>query len=389
MPWQETDPMLERHHFAQDLATGHWTMTELCIRYGISRPTGYKWRDRYLTDGPAGLTEHSRAPRTSPLAVAPDVVELILADSRTHGWGARKILARLQRRDPARAWPARSTIDDILRRHGCVQPRRRRTRWQHPGVVPPVTQAPNDLWTIDFKGQFRTQDGLACYPLTVVDLHSRFLLCCHGLPDVSATGVRTQLLRLFTAHGLPKAIRSDNGSPFASSGIHGLTGLNVWWLQLGIRHQRIQPGAPQQNGAHERMHRTLKARVTHPAAANHRSQQRAFNAFCQTYNYERPHEALHDATPASCWTPSPRPYPATIAPPSYPGHCEVRRISSAGMFCLQGRQYFLSQTLSGEQVALEPLADDLFNIIYYTTLLGRFDARTATISGAPSLKDKC
>lgn len=389
MPWQETDPMLERHHFAQDLASGHWTMTELCARYGISRPTGYKWRERYLADGPAGLAEHSRAPRACPHAVAPDVVALILAESRTHGWGARKILARLEARDPARAWPARSTIDDILRRHGCVQPRRRRTRWQHPGVVPPHTFAPNDLWTIDFKGQFRTQDGALCYPLTVVDLHTRYLLCCHGLPDVSAAGVRQQLHRLFRTYGLPLAIRSDNGAPFASSAIHGLTGLNVWWLQLGIRHQRIQPGAPQQNGAHERMHRTLKAWATRPAAATRRSQQRVFEAFRFTYNQERPHEALQDATPASRWVPSPRPYPAVIAPPTYPAHCEVRRISSAGMFCLNGHQFFLSQTLSGESVALEPLGHGLFNILYYTTLLGRFDAHTATLTGAPSLKDKC
>lgn len=169
----------------------------------------------------------------------------------------------------------------------------------------------------------------------------------------------------------------------------GLTKLNVWWLQLGIRHQRFQPGAPQQNGAHERMHRTLKARATHPPRATRRAQQRVFDVFQHTYSHDRPHEALQDATPASRWSASPRPYPAEIAPPCYPPHCEVRRISSAGRFCLNGRQYFLSRTLSGEHVALEPLADGLFNIIYYTTLLGRFDESTATLTGAPSLKDSC
>jgi transposase InsO family protein len=389
MPWQETNPVLERHHFAQDLASGHWTMTELCDRYGISRNTGYKWQHRYEQEGVPGLLDRSRTPRSSPTETSPDVVALILEEHTRYGWGARKILKRLQTRDPKRAWPARSTIFDILARHDRVRKRRHRTRWKHPGAVALRTSAPNQVWTIDFKGQFRTRNGIYCYPLTVIDHFSRYLLCCHGLLDVRGSGVKPQLRRLFRAHGLPDAIRSDNGSPFASTGIHGLNGLNVWWLQLGITHQRITPGSPQENGAHERLHKTLKARATKPPAANLNLQQRLFNEFRHTYNTLRPHEALDDDTPASRWAPSSRPFPERIAPPDYPGHVEVRRVSNCGTFRLHSGQYFLSQALNGEYVAFEEVQDGIWNIIYYTTLLGRFDEHTHRITGAPSLKNKC
>jgi putative transposase len=230
------------------------------------------------------------------------------------------------------------------------------------------------------------RNGIYCYPLTVIDHHSRYLLCCHGLPDVTGAGVKPQLRRLFRRWGLPDAIRSDNGSPFASTGIHGLCHLNTWWLQLGITHQRITPGSPQENGAHERLHRTLKARVTRPPAANAREQQRAFTVFQHTYNELRPHEALDDDTPASRWRPSTRPYAEHIAPPTYPAHCELRRVSGAGTFRLHCGQKFLSQALNRETIALEEVQDGVWNILYYTTLLGRYDERTNHITGAPSLK---
>lgn len=386
MPWQETNPMLERHHFAHDLASGDWTMTELCTRYGISRNTGYKWMERYHQLGVGGLRDQSRAPRASPNQTPADIVALILQEHTRFGWGARKILKRLQTRDPGRAWPSRSTIFDILARHDRVRHRRRRQHWKHPGTVPLRTTAPNQIWTIDFKGQFRMRNGIYCYPLTVIDHHSRYLLCCHGLPDVAGAGVKPQLRRLFRRWGLPDAIRSDNGSPFASTGIHGLCGLNTWWLQLGITHQRITPGSPQENGAHERLHRTLKARVARPPAANANLQQRVFNTFQHTYNELRPHEALDDETPASRWAPSARPYPERIAPPTYPAHFELRRVSNAGTFRLHCGQKFLSQALNGETIGLEEVNDGLWSILYYTTLLGRYDEHTNTITGAPSLK---
>jgi transposase InsO family protein len=389
MPWQETHPVRERQHFAHDYASGHWTMTELCLRYGVSRNTGYKWLHRYELLGPAGLRDQSRAPRSQPQATPAAVVAQILAEHDRYGWGPRKILKRLRTRDPHGAWPARSTIWDILARHARVVPRRRRQHWKHPGAVPLVTSAPNQIWTIDFKGQFRTGDGRYCYPLTVADHFSRYLLCCQGLPDVRGAGVQPVLRRLFREVGLPAAIRSDNGAPFASTGIHGLNHLNVWWLQLGISHQRIHPGRPQENGAHERMHRTLKARAAKPPAANRSAQQRRFKTFRQTYNEVRPHEALDDETPASRWMPSPRPYPERIAPPEYPNHLEVRRVSTGGTFRLHAGQHFLSQALNGEDIGLEQVDDGLWNILYYTTLLGRFDEATHTITGAPSLKEKC
>ena len=389
MPWLETNPMLERHHFVHDLESGHWTITELCVRYGISRNTGYKWLHRYRQSGARGLHDHSRAPRSCPHQTPDDVVQLILAEHARFGWGARKVLKRLQTRDPKRAWPARSTIFDILARHGRVHPRRRRRQWKHPGAAPFNTTAPNQIWTIDFKGQFKTRNGLYCYPLTIVDHFSRYLLCCQALPDVGGAGVKPQLRRLFRTHGLPDAIRSDNGAPFASTGIHGLNRLNVWWLQLGIVHQRITPGSPQENGAHERLHKTLKARATMPPAANRNLQQRVFNTFRHTYNELRPHEALEDDTPASRWTPSVRPYRNRILPPEYPGHFEIRRVSNAGTFRLHSGQHFLSQALNGESIGLEEVYDGIWNILYYETLLGRFDEHTHTITGAPSLRGKC
>jgi len=389
MPWQETNPVLERHHFVQDLDSGQWTMTELCERYGISRNTGYTWAHRYQQHGVRALHDRSRAPRSSPHATPADVVALILDEHTRFGWGARKILKRLRTRDSEREWPARSTIFDILARHDRVRHRRRRRHWNHPGAVPAFTTAPNQIWTIDFKGQFRTRNGVYCYPLTVIDHFSRYLLACHALPSVEGAGAKAVLRQLFRTCGLPNAIRSDNGPPFASTGIHGLNALNVWWLQLGITHQRITPGSPQENGAHERLHRTLKARAIRPPAANRNLQQRVFNSFQRTYNELRPHEALNDETPASRWSASSRPYPERIAPPEYPGHFAVRRVSNAGTFRLHSGQQFLSQALNGEYVGLEEVQDGIWNIIYYETLLGRFDEHTHTITGAPSLKKKC
>ncbi len=389
MPWLETNPVLERQHFVHDLDSGHWTMTELCVRYGISRNTGYKWLHRYRQSGTSGLHDQTRAPRSCPHQTPDALVQRILEEHTRYGWGARKILKRLRTKYPDRPWPARSTIFDILRRHDRVQHRRRRRHWKHPGAAPFNTTAPNQIWTVDFKGQFRTRNGVYCYPLTIVDHFSRYLLCCHALPNVRGEGVKPHFIRLFRDGGLPNAIRSDNGAPFASNGIHGLNALNVWWLQLGITHQRITPGQPQQNGAHERMHKTLKARATKPPAANRNIQQRVFNTFRHTYNTIRPHEALDDQTPASRWTPSPRTYPERLSPPAYPAHCEIRRVSNAGTFRLHSGQHFLSQALNGEHIGLEEVQDGIWNLIYYTTLLGRFDERTNHITGAPSTRRGC
>jgi putative transposase len=377
----ETNVVKERLAFVHDLESGHWSMTELCERYGVSRPTGYKWVARHQSDGSAGLDDRSRAAQRCPHRTGEALEALIIAARLEYGWGAKKLLRVLRTRHPRRAWPARSTVNAILERHTLLQKNRRRRKWGHPGVIPITTQRPNQVWPADFKGQFRTGDGQYCYPLTVTDHFSRRVLACHGLRSVKTTEAKPIFRALFREVGLPEAIRTDNGAPFASTGIHGLAALNVWWMQLGIVHQRITPASPQQNGTHERMHRELKRETARPAASTLRAQQRRFDTFCQRYNDERPHEGIGDRTPSTLWRPSSRPYPESRTHPDYPSHLEIRRVSTAGTFRLQSRQPFLSHALGGEDIGLEEVGDGIWNIVYYSTLLGKIDERTARITG--------
>ncbi len=356
-------------------------MSELCERYEVSRPTGSKWLARHRAEGDAGLLDGSRAPQSCPHRTGDALEARILAARREYGWGAKKLLQVLTKRHPAEPWPARSTVNAILERYGLLLKNRRRRKWTHPGATTLETGRPHQVWPADFKGQFKTGNGRYCYPLTVTDHFSRSLLLCHGLSTVKGEDVRPVFRRLFRTVGLPDAIRTDNGAPFASTGIHGLSQLNVWWMQLGIVHQRIRPSSPQENGTHERMHRELKRETTCPAAATQRSQQRRFDAFRRRYNEERPHEGIGGDTPASRWTPSTRPYPERRSLPAYPAHMEVRRVSTAGTFRLHARQPFLSQALKNQDVGLEEVADGIWNIVYYTTLLGKIDERTLLITG--------
>src|SRR5258705_13569035 len=229
-------------------------------------------------------------------------------------------------------WPAPSTTADLLARRGLVLKRRRRRPHQHPGVIAPTTEAANDLWTADFKGEFKTGNGSYCYPLTIADQHTRFLLTCHGLLSTQTVTARPVFERAFREYGLPLAIRTDNGVPFATQAIHGLSYLNVWWMRLGILHQRIRPGCPQENGAHERMHRTFKREAIKPVRHSCRSQQRNFDAFQQEYNTERPHETLDQETPASRYSASPRPHTERLPLLEYPGHFLVKKITTGGTF---------------------------------------------------------
>jgi len=389
MPWKETCAVKERAQFVRDLASGQWTMTELCEHHGVSRPTGYKWARRHQEHGDDGLSEQSRAPKTCPHRTAAEIEEQVVLLKKTHGWGARKLHRLLRKQVEASELPCRSTVFDILKRHGLVKQRRRRQRWQHPGAAPLHTDVPNEVWSIDFKGQFKTRDGVYCYPLTVLDNYSRYLLACTALHDVKTRGTKRTLERLFREFGLPEAIRSDNGAPFASTGIHGLCELNVWWMKLGIVHQRIQPSSPQENGAHERMHRTLKAATTRPPAQSLRGQQWKFDSFRSEYNTDRPHETLDDEAPASLWVPSPRPFPTRLVPPEYPSHFELRRVSNAGHFRLGAHQIFISHALRGDHLGLEEIDDGLWNILYYKTLLGRLDQRTGKITGATFRSEEC
>jgi transposase InsO family protein len=368
--------MKERTQFIDDYLEGYYTVTELSARHGISRKTAYKWLERFREQGRRGLADRSRAPHTCPHRIAPEVAERICTARRTHpDWGPEKLLGWLSQRDPRTAWPAVSTAGDLLARRGLVEKRRRRRPQLHPGVVPPVTAEPNDLWTADFKGQFRTRDGEYCYPLTIADLHTRFLLTCQGLLSTKREGARRIFERAFRTFGLPRAIRTDNGVPFATTSIHGLSQLNVWWLRLGIQHQRIAPASPQQNGAHERMHRTLKRGAIRPPRTNLAAQQRAFNAFRTLYNEERPHEALNGNTPASRYTCSTREYTGQLPPQEYPGHFLVKKITTGGTFRFQHRLLFIANPLVGHRIGLEEIDDGVWAIYFNNVLLAKLDER--------------
>ena len=247
--------------------------------------------------------------------------------------------------------------------------------------MPPVTTAPNDLWATDFKGQFRTGDRIYCYPLTVTDQHTRYLLACHGLLSTKGTGVRPVFDRLFRKYGLPRAMRTDNGVPFASTALHGLTPLNVWWLRLGIQHQRILPAHPQQNGAHERMHKTLKRGAIRPPRATLVAQQRAFHRFRQEYNHERPHQFLHGRTPGALYRVSPRSYTGVLPALEYPGHFLVKRVTNAGTVRFKARLLYLSTALKQHRVGLEEVDDGIWSLYFCNVLLGRIDERQALIRG--------
>jgi putative transposase len=375
--------MDERLQFVRDAMRDRFTMSELCARYGVSRRIGYKWLARYDAEGRRGLADRSRAPRHCPHRIATTLAELLVAERVAHPhWGARKLLKVLATRHPrVSGWPAASTAADLLARRGLVQRRRRRRPHLHPGVIRPTTIAPNDLWTADFKGQFRTGNGQYCYPLTIADQHTRFLLSCRGLLSTQTVTARPVFERAFREYGLPIAIRTDNGVPFATQAIHGLSNLNVWWMRLGILHQRIRPGCPQENGAHERMHRTLKRQAIKPVRATCTAQQRNFDAFQHEYNTERPHERLAQETPASQYCTSPRPYPERLPPLEYPGHFLVKKITTGGTFRFRSRLLYLANAMVDQHIGLEETDDGLWTIYFNTILLATFDERDYIITG--------
>jgi putative transposase len=377
----DTSKEEQRWQFVEAWHTGLWSLTELCERHGISRPTGYKWIDRLAGGAMEAVRDRSRAPAHCPHRTPAPVEQALLALRTRYGWGAKKLLQVLARQHPRLPPPARSTVNAILNRHGLLRKNRRRRRWRHPGVAPLVTERPNQVWPADFKGQFRLGTGPYCYPLTVTDHFSRALLACCGLTSTRTEETMAAFRRLFRDVGLPDAIRTDNGAPFASRGLRGLTPLNVWWMQLDIVHQRIRPASPQENGQHERMHRDLKRETTRPPAASLAAQQRRFDAFRRRFNDERPHDALAGAVPSERWQPSRRPYPERLPAPEYSAHLEVRSVNAAGVIRLRNLDLFLSTALIGQPVALEEIDDGIWNIVYFTTLLARVNERAGEIIG--------
>jgi transposase InsO family protein len=373
--------MDERMRFVGDYLTGGVTMTELCRRYGVSRPTGYQLIARYDAAGASGLEPRSRRPHRSSQTIAAPVAEALIALRRRHpDWGPVKLIDALRLRSPDTVWPAPSTAGTLLKAQGLIPERRRRAA-AVPTVRPTtVMDTPNAVWTIDFKGEFRTRDTAWCYPLTVMDGCSRYLLACQALRSIASAPAQAVLTRVFREYGLPARMRSDNGVPFAgATALARLSRLSVWWIRLGIEPERIQPGCPAQNGRHERMHRTLKRATTRPPAGNQAAQQRRFAAWRREYNEERPHAALDAVTPAMVYVPSARVFPTTLAPVTYPGHFDTRRVVSNGCMKWRNRWVSVSAVLVHEDIGLEELADGIWAVHFGPVRLGTLDERSGRI----------
>ena len=375
--------MDQRLQFVSDHQRRVASMTELCDRYEISRKTGYKWMARYADAGPAGLVERSRRPQSCPHATDPLVMEALLEVRRRHPrWGPKKLLAVLGRRYRHWSLPAASTVGARLKRDGLVSTagRRRLPIGEHPGPAQTPMDAPNAVWTIDFKGQFRLGTGAYCYPLTVMDGWSRYLLGCEALTATTHEQTRRALTRVFARYGVPAVIRSDNGVPFEAPALGRVSRLSVWWIRLGIRPELIEPGQPQQNGRHERFHRTLKAETAQPPAATAAAQQQRFRRFRQEYNRERPHEALGQQCPGEHYVASSRRVPARLPLVDYPAHFEIRRVTQNGCFYWHQQYITAGQVLIGEDIGLEEIDDGLWDVFFGPVRLGRFDERTRALT---------
>ena len=348
----------------------------VCRRFGISRRIGYKWVERYDVGGVDGLKDRPRAPHRCPHRTADEARDaLIELRKEFPTWGPKKLRDVLLSRRPELHLPAPSAIGAILKGAGLIRPPRRRVRTP-PSLIPlaPGEQV-NDLWCVDFKGHFALGDKTRCYPLTITDHVSRYLLKCEGLVQPREQPVRLHFERAFREFGMPLRIRSDNGPPFASKALGGLSALSVWWIKLGILPERIEPGKPQQNGRHERMHRTMKAEATAPAQASMLEQQRVFDRFRGIYNDLRPHEALGQKTPASRYHPSPRPMPERLHSPEYPDTMKTRRIDPNGCLCFGGKPFTFSSVLAGELVGLELVEEDTWEVFYGPILLAELRVR--------------
>lgn len=373
MPWKETTQVQARVRFIEDwLGKEYESLAVLCRVHGVSRKTGYKWVGRFREGGRPGLNDQSRRWRSHPHTTAPDVVELVVGARKRHPtWGPRKLQAWLL----GRGWecPSASTIGAILKREGCVVPKRRQERTGEYSDGLSAQDSPNAVWGADFKGWFKLSTGAKCYPLTVSDGYSRYLLRCDALAHPDEEACRVAFDGLFKEYGLPQVLRTDNGTPF--SGRFGISSLSVWWVKLGIKPERIQRGKPTQNGRHERIHRTLKADAIRTGVAQRMYlQQRVFDRFRHEYNTERPHEALDYRVPASAYVASPRSYPVKLCSPEYPNDRDVYVVRADGSIRIPGRDLLLSPVLRGEPVAVEISQDDTMVVSYGPLKLGTVSA---------------
>jgi transposase InsO family protein len=385
MPWKATDAMKERTKFVlewerrwEEAEGGAVNMAELCRMFGISRQTGYKWVERYKKAGfvIGGVVERSRRPHRSPNTLSVELEDLIVqARKKWPRWGPRKLQRKLVEANPGKPVPGPSVMAKVLKRRGMTTPRKRRRRTRVAGVAAPFSgcDAANAVWCIDFKGWFLTGDGRRCYPLTLIDAFSRYLLRCEALVDPDGDHVRAVLDSAFLEFGLPSAIRSDGGPPFASTGPARLTQLSVWLLQLGIRVEIIAPGKPQQNGRLERLHRTLEEETASPPAGDARAQQRVFDPWRREYNHDRPHESLQLRTPASVYAPSALRYPRPLVKPELDPFSHVVRVDKNGFIAWHRRPLFVSSALKYEHLAIEPSDDGRWSVCWGAIFLGHLD----------------
>jgi putative transposase len=373
--------MDERLRFVARLLDGE-KMAALCREFEVSRKTGYKIFQRYKDCGLEGLTDRSRRPYRQANQLPFQIETLIVQLKRERpSWGAPKIREKLRRLHSDLPTPAISTVHAVLDRHGLVS-RGRKRRYKAQGTTLSKPLHPNDLWCADYKGEFMLADRRYCYPLTISDFASRYLLSCEALSTTKETYAFTVFERVFKDFGLPKAIRTDNGVPFASPhALFGLSKLAVWWLRLGIHLERIQPGHPQQNGRHERMHLTLKKEATKPAAQNFLQQQAKFDDFIDCYNRERPHQALDMKYPAELYLPSPRPYRG-LSELHYPFHDQTITVTQCGRLCFGRRKINLSTVFAGQNVGVKEVSDRIWLVSFMDYDLGFFDHETGRLGTA-------
>ena len=376
MPWNETDAMEQRIQFIRDWLKKTHSVIDLCALYGISRKSAYKWIERYMTDGPDWAMDRSHEAAVVHNKTPEEVEQALMQMRHRHRtWGARKLLHQVGLEQPGLILPQRSTVCDMLKRNGLVTARPRRRAIGHPGRPSSVITGPNDSWSADYKGQFKTGDGIYCYPLTVTDNYSRYILGCQALPGTLLEPTKAVFTRLFKEHGLPRSIKTDNGVPFSAPTLGRLSQLSVWWLKLGVLPVLTEPGKPQQNGRHERMHKTLKDETLKPPAANSRAQQRKFNTFVREFNEIRPHEALDMNTPSQLQVISPRQMPAKLAPVEYPDRFEVRYVSANGGIRWHKQWVNVSSVLKGEYVGLEAIDDGIWDVYFSFKKIGRLHER--------------
>ena len=376
MPWKIISAMNQKIQLIADWQSKNLSLTDLSQKYGISRPTVYKLIERYEQRGIEGLKEQSRAPKTCPHKTPEKVINLVIQEKlKNRKRGPRKIRAQLKRQYSNLELPAVSTIAYWLKKEGLVEKRKKRLR------VPPYTQpfceckAPNDVWSIDYKGQFYMKNGHVCYPLTISDNLSRFLLGCKALEGPRYAPTKEVLIETFRKYGLPDAIRSDNGTPFVGKGVGGLSRLSIWFIQLGIIPERIEKGCPQENGRHECMHRTLKSDALDQIARNFKEQQERFDIFRLDYNNERPHESLNDQTPNEFYKKSNRPYVEHPHSPEYGYEYTVRHVKHSGEIKFKGRMFYVTGLLAKQPVGLKETADGLWQLQYSFYVLGSVDLR--------------